>query len=74
MKLKIDLLSMNHDLAFQVKLQVSLMKNAQRIMAHYSEKEKFERYIQERIEKITSLLSINDQEFEIYEGNIRLYP
>ncbi|MDS0257486.1 hypothetical protein ApAK_07380, partial [Thermoplasmatales archaeon AK] len=71
---KIDLASLDYDLRFQVKLQVALLRNAQRIMEHYQNKEKFSAYISERDQKIRSLLGTGSNDVELYEDGNIIYP
>jgi hypothetical protein len=58
---------------FDVKLQISLRKNAINIMEHYEDKEKFTAYIQEREEKIRILLNCTDNP-TITENGAILFP
>ncbi len=56
------------DLAFNVKIQISLIKNAERIMDLYPEKKsKFVEYIEERKEKIREMLNIKKARIMEYD-------
>lgn len=69
--MEIHLEDLDRELAFNVKLQISLILNAQRIMNVYPEKrERFIEYINERKEKIRELL--NTKNAKIYEKGIVL--
>lgn len=58
---------------FDLKLQISLRKNAINIMEHYEDKEKFRHYILEREEKIRILLNCSDNP-TITENGEKLFP
>ncbi|MDP8011612.1 MAG: hypothetical protein ACP5F1_01655 [Thermoplasmata archaeon] len=60
--------SIDKDLAFNVKIQISLIKNAERIMDLYPEKKsKFVEYIEERKEKIREMLNIKKARIMEYD-------
>ncbi len=58
---------------FDIKLQISLRKNAINIMEHYDDKEKFKQYIHEREEKIRILLNCTEDP-TITENGEELFP
>ncbi len=62
----VDLEKVDQKISFDVKVQISLIKNAERIMDLYPNKKKeFEAYIEERKEKIRKMLGIvHDDIFE----------
>jgi len=62
----VDLEKIDQKISFDVKVQISLIKNAERIMDLYPNKKKeFEAYIEERKEKIRKMLGIvHDDIFE----------
>ncbi len=62
----VDLEKVDQKISFDVKVQISLIKNAERVMDLYPNKKKeFEAYIEERKEKIRKMLGIvHDDIFE----------
>mgnify|MGYP001626147728 CR=1 FL=1 len=57
----INLEKLDKDVAFNIKIQISLITNAQRIMDIYPEKKvKFLEYIEERKEKIRETLNVKN--------------
>ncbi len=62
----VDLEKIDQKISFDVKVQISLIKNAERVMDLYPNKKKeFEAYIEERKEKIRKMLGIvHDDIFE----------
>ncbi|MGC8565844.1 MAG: hypothetical protein ACP5R0_05180 [Thermoplasmata archaeon] len=57
----INLEKLDKDVAFNIKIQISLIINAQRIMDIYPEKKmKFLEYIEERKEKIREALNVKN--------------
>lgn len=69
----IEIESLNLELQFQIRVQVSLRLNALNIMTHYDDKERFEKYVREREEKIKMLLGTDKSVILTYNG-VHLYP
>ncbi len=70
---EIELSQLPERMRFDVKLQISLRKNAINIMEHYEDKEKFNIYIQEREEKIRILLNCSENPI-ITDNGLKLFP
>lgn len=65
--MEINLENLEKNVAFDVKVQISLIFNAQRVMDLYPDKkDKFQEYINERKEKIRKMLNI--QNGKIFEN------
>ncbi|MGC8663876.1 MAG: hypothetical protein ACP5TX_05690 [Thermoplasmata archaeon] len=68
-KLEIHLETLDRELAFNVKIQISLIKNAERVMNLYPEKKgQFLEYIEERKNKIRAMLDV--KKAKILENNV----
>lgn len=64
----VHLEKLDKDMAFNVKIQISLILNAQRIMDIYPEKKiKFLEYIEERKDKIREMLNVKNA--KIFENS-----
>ena len=70
---RIELSQLPERMRFDIKLQISLRKNAINIMGHYEDKEKFRQYIREREEKIRILLNCSE-DMTITENGESLFP
>jgi len=61
--------TLDRELAFNVKIQISLIKNAERVMNLYPEKKgQFLEYIEERKNKIRAMLDV--KKAKILENNV----
>jgi hypothetical protein len=69
----IEIANLDRELQFQIRVQVSLRLNALNIMTHYDRKEKFEKYVMDREEKIKMLLGTNKPVILTFNG-VRLFP
>ncbi len=66
-----DISSLPEDLRFEIRLQVALLRNAERIQEVSADPEKFAEYIEQRKEKITKLCGNG---VEVYEKETKIYP
>jgi hypothetical protein len=65
--MKIELSDFDEKIRFDVKLQISLYTTAVKVMRD-DKKDEFEKYMQERVEKIRDMLNIKDEHFKIFEN------
>ncbi|ADD08182.1 hypothetical protein [Candidatus Aciduliprofundum boonei] len=61
----VDLSNLDEKIRFDVKLQISLYKTAEKVMRE-DKREEFENYMQERINKIREILGLREH-FRIFE-------
>ncbi len=61
----VDLSNFDEKIRFDVKLQISLYKTAEKVMRE-DKREEFENYMQERINKIREILGLREH-FRIFE-------
>ncbi|MGC8584961.1 MAG: hypothetical protein ACP5RZ_01140 [Thermoplasmata archaeon] len=65
--MRIDLENYGKDESYEIRLQISLIKNAEGMLPYYEEKrDKFEEYIHERIKKIKEILNV--EHAEVFEN------
>ncbi len=66
----IELSNFDEKKRFDVKLQISLYNTAIKVMRE-DKRDEFDEYLNERVEKIRSMLGLNEQHFRIFEnGNL----
>ncbi len=61
----VDLLNLDEKIRFDVKLQISLYKTAEKVMRE-DKREEFENYMQERVDKIRENIGLREH-FRIFE-------
>ena len=73
MSIEVNIDNFDERLKFEIKLQIALRKTAIKTSEYYTDKEKFNRYIKERDEKLESILKVRG-DFSIFENHEKIYP